>query len=243
MRATTLLLAGALFWSAAPAAMALPVKVYAARVTPGEFEAEAQIVNEDGDETETRLEVGYGFTRWWKAAAVAEIVDGPGTGPRAEAYSVENIIVLPRPKGLPFEWGLYAEYEVGARSGSPDVIELKGLFSRKAGHFDTRLNLIAEREVGAGAGDETEFEYAAQSRYALNDDFAIGLQASGALGDSEDFGKLSDRAHLFGPIVAGELEIPGTTGELELEAGYFFGLTDASPDDVVRVQVAWERKF
>jgi hypothetical protein len=236
-----LVIAAALAAMAAPA-LAAPIKVYAPRVEAGVLELEADAVREK-DETETRLEVGYGFTSWWKATAVVEVVDGPGRGPRAEAYAIENILVGPRPGWLPFDWGVYAEYEVAARDGSPDKVEVKALFSGAVGKVETRVNLEAERETGSNASDETEFAYAVQSRYRFNDDFALGLQASGDLGSSGDFGRLSDREQLFGPIAAGEIHIPGIPGELELEAAYLAGVTDASPDDVVRVKIAWERKF
>lgn len=242
MRFPLVLLAFALGAGAASPASALPIKVYAPKVEAGVLEVEADTVRAD-DETETRFELGYGVNRWWRATGVVEVVDEPGGGPHVEAYTIENVIVLPRPSWLPFQWGAYAEYEVGAKGGAADKIELKALFSGEIGKIENHVNLVAEREVGAGASDEIEYEYAVQSRYRLNDEVALGLQASGALGSSESFGDLGDRAHVFGPMVAGDFHLPGVKSELEFEAAYLVGVTDASPDDVIRVQIAWEKKF
>lgn len=242
MRLPPLLLALALGTGLTSPAMALPIKVYAPKVEAGVLEVEADTIHED-DETETRFELGYGLTRWWRATGVVEVVDTPNAGPRVEAYTVENVVVLPRPAWLPFAWGLYGEYEVGAHGGSADKVELKALFAGEIGKVENRVNLVAEREVGVGAADETEYEYAVQSRYRFSDDFALGLQASGALGSSERFGHLADLEHVIGPIVAGEFHLPGVKSELEFEAAYLVGVTDASPDDVVRLQFEWEKKF
>lgn len=242
MRLPLALLALALGSGLAEPAFALPIKVYAPKVEAGALEVEADTIHAD-DETETRFELGYGVNRWWRATGVVEVVDTASAGPRVQAYTVENVIVLPRPAWLPFQWGLYGEYEVGARGGAPDKVELKALFSGDVGKFENRVNLVAEREVGAGAADETEYEYAVQTRYKFNDDVALGLQASGDLGTSERFGHLSDLEHVVGPIVAGEFHLPGVKSEFEFEAAYLVGVTDESPDDVVRLQVEWEKKF
>lgn len=242
MRLPLALLALALGSGLASPAAALPIKVYTPKVEAGVLEVEADTVHED-DETKTRFELGYAVTRWWRATGVVEVADTPGAGPRAEAYTIENVVVLPRPAWLPFRWGLYGEYEVGARSGTPDKIELKALFAGDIGKVETRVNFVAEREVGAGAADVIGYEYAAQSRYRVTDEVALGLQASGALGSSDRFGRLSDLEHVVGPIVAGDFHVPGVKSEIEFEAAYLFGVTDASPDDVVRVQIGWEKKF
>ena len=130
-----------------------------------------------------------------------------------------------------------------ARSGAPDTRERKALLTGEIGRIETRVNLVAEREVGAGAADMLGHEYAAQSRSHVTDQLALDRQASVALGSRDRFGRLSDLADVVGPILAGDFHVPGVKSEVELETAYLVGVTDARPDDVVRLQIEWEKKF
>jgi len=229
---------------AANPALAEPVKIYPAEVEPRTLEiaADTQVVS--GGDTVTRFEAEFGASKTVMATGFAESRDGPGFGPRVEAYGVEGLLVLPRLAFLPFNWGVYGEYRAGARAGVADALEFKALASGAVGPIETRVNLSAEREIGSDAGDEgTEFTYGVQSRYAFGEDIAVGVQVSGDLGTSRDFGAFGRRTQLAGAVAAAALPLPGADTELALEAGYFFGLTDESPDGVARIKIAYERKF
>ena len=52
-------------------------------------------------------------------------------------------------------------------------------------------NLIFEREVGAGAGHEVEFEYAWETRWRASPSFEYGFQAFGSFGELGDLSGLS----------------------------------------------------
>lgn len=251
MKSVKSLAVAGLVLAAAPLALAAPAvasghKVYGPEVEKGEFELEygaLGLLGDDDGEWKHFFEAGYGVTDFWNAAVFAEVEDAPGSGARLEAIAFENIFELPTPESWPVAFGLYAEYEVGLRDGSQDEVELKALAEHAAGAWRSRVNLIAERHVGAGASDETEYGYAAQVRRAIGDEgeWALGLEAYGGAGDSDDGFTFDDQSHVAGPVLFGELPIG--IAELEFEAGVLFGLTDESPDTAVKFLLEWERRF
>ncbi len=237
----------ALFSAAAPvrAEPGLAGEVYGAGVAKGAAEFElryGRLNGGDGDgEWAAIAEAAYGVTDWWRPAVLAEWEREAGGDTALEAFAFENIFDLTATRSWPVHFGLYAEYEVNVNSG-PDKAELKLLAQRTRGPWDARLNLVAEREVGGGAGDQTEFEYATQLTYRLNDDFKLGVQGFGDLGTNDDFGSLGDLPHYWGPMA--EFETFETSkGELEIQVGYLFGFGENEADGQPRIKLEWETKF
>lgn len=224
-------------------AAALDAKVYGPRVDAGEFELEWRTAGFRGGAYDGawkhKLEAGYAPTGWWRPALVVELADKPGRAAIVEAVSFENVFELPTPEAWPLDLGIYAEYQVGLRDGASDEIELKGLAEGGSDLADWRANLIAERHVGAGASDTWEYGYALQARRAINDDFALGLEAYGDLGDSERGFAAGGGAHVVGPVVLTEVELG--FAEFEVAAGWLFGVSDDAPDGVIKLTIELER--
>jgi hypothetical protein len=205
--------------SAAPAfaTPGLGEEVYAATIER-ETEIEARygrIAGRSDDGTDALVvEASHGFSTRFRAALLAEFEREPGGGRHASAFAVEAIHTLGRIGGI--DTAVYGEYEV-ARHG-PDKIETKLLLQKRGGRFDTRLNLIAERQMVAGA--PVTFGYAASADVATVGEFRLGAAAFGDLSGNEG------GHHFAGPIVKTEIEHLGR-GELELETGYLFALGSA----------------
>jgi hypothetical protein len=205
--------------SAAPvrATPGLGEEVYSATVER-ETEVEARygrIAGRSDDGTDALVvEASHGFSTRFRAALLAEFEREPGGGRHASAFAVEAIHTLGRIGGI--DTAVYGEYEV-ARYG-PDKIETKLLLQKRGGRFDTRLNLIAERQLVAGA--PVTFGYAASADVAAIGEFRLGAAAFGDLSGDEG------GHHFAGPIVKTEIEHLGR-GELELETGYLFALGSA----------------
>ena len=205
--------------SAAPAnaTPGLGEEVYPATVER-ETEVEArygQLAGRSDDGADALVvEASHGFSTRFRAALLAEFEREPGGGRHASAFAVEAIHTLGRFGGI--DTAVYGEYEV-ARHG-PDKIETKLLLQKRGGRFDTRLNLIAERQMVAGA--PVTFGYAASADVAAIGEFRLGAAAFGDLSGDEG------GHHFAGPIVKTEIEHLGR-GELELETGYLFALGSA----------------
>jgi hypothetical protein len=205
--------------AAAPAGATpgLGEEVYPAAIEP-ETEIEARYGrlagrNDDGAEA-LILEASHGFSTKFRAALLAEFEREPGGGRHASAFAIEAIHTLGRVGGI--DTAFYGEYQV-ARHG-PDKVETKLLLQKRAGPIDARLNLIAERQMVAGA--PITFGYAASADVAAIGDFRLGAAAFGDLSGDEG------GHHFAGPIAKADFEHAGP-GDFELETGYLFALGSA----------------
>lgn len=215
--------AGFLISSPATAAPGLGDKVYGATVEEGETEFEARYGRLVGDEEDgedvLKLEVAHSFSSRFYGAVIAELEREAGEKRRLEAMSVEGIYTLGNIGGI--DAAIYGEYEVGLHGA--DKVETKLLFQKRAGAFDARLNLTAEKELEGGA--PVELGYAASADVEAIGELRIGAAAFGELGSTKHFTTRAE--HFFGPIVKAEIEhLPGG-GEIEIETGYLFALGEA----------------
>lgn len=219
-----LLLAAPLLGLASPAhaAPGLGDEVYGATYQKGtsEFEARYGALNggADGGEDALKLEAAHVPLKNLRVAAQVEIEREAGGQRHVTEASVEAVYTIGRAAGIDF--AVYGEYAKGFR-GNPDALEAKLILERRAGPFDARLNLVAERPLAHG--ERTELSYAASADMQIAGDFRAGLAAFGDLGTFQRFAPNAE--HFLGPVVKAEVETFGP--ELEIEAGYLFALAKA----------------
>ena len=225
----------------AHAAPGLGDKVYSATVEPGSTEFESRygrLTGGEGDGQDAlKLEVEHAFSRHFAGAVFVTLARDPVGPRRLEEVAFEGVIPLTRVGGV--DIGTYVEYSVG--NAGPDALELKALFSRRAGRFDGRLNLIAEKSLD---GSTTEFGYAASADWQIVGDLRAGFAAFGEAGELRRF--LGRHEHYAGPVLKGEIERLPFGGEIEIEAGYLFAVPGAARDRTdgqIRLLLAWERRF
>lgn len=220
MQMTSLLAVAALLvtWpSSAHATPGLGEEVYPATIErEAEFEARYGRLSGRSEEGTDALvlEAANGFSTKFRGAILVELERTPDGGRHASAFAVEAIHTLGRIGGV--DTAFYGEYAV-ARDGA-DKIETKLLLQKSASRFDTRLNLIAEREMVAGA--PVTFGYAMSADTAVGGAFRLGAAAFGDLSGDEG------GHHFAGPIVKADFEHFGP-GDFELETGYLFALGSA----------------
>ncbi len=234
--------AAILLWPAAAGAEpGLASEIYGPSVHRGESELELRGGLLDGGaadgEWQLKAEAAHAFTDWWRPAFVAEW-EHEGDATEFTAFGLENIFDFTATRDWPVHLGAYAEYEVNTQDG-PDKLELKLLMQHFSGPMAFTGNLISERHVGSGAGDEWEFGYAAEAAYALNQDFALGIQGFGDFGTSDDFGEFGDHAHYWGPFAQFELGHVNE-GEVELQIGYLIGAGEPEADGQFRFKLEYE---
>lgn len=215
-------------------------EVYSPAVVQGQTELELRGGILDGGagdgEWQVKAELGHAFTDWWRPAIVAEW-EYEGGDAEFTAAAIENVFDFTATRDWPVHLGAYAEYEF-AQDG-PDAVEVKLLMERSRGPLNLRLNLIGEREVGAGAGNTWEFGYAAQASYSFGDEFELGVQGFGDSGTDDDFGNLDEQAHYWGPFAQFEVGDIGA-GEVELQVGYLSGFGEAEADGQFRLKLEYE---
>lgn len=235
------LLAG-LFTSVAGAEPGGANVVYGPGVEAGETEIELRYGHFNGGSADGKWavvgEYGYAFTDWWRPAALFEIARDPSGDAELEAVAIENVFDFTATRNWPVHFGAYLEYEANLLHDA-DKLELKLLSEVNSGPTRLRINLIAEREVGGGTVNEWEYGYAIQALVKVHDELAVGLEAFGDAGTSDDFGELGDQAAYIGPFVEFEaFEIAGH--DVEIHAGYLFGNDDAAADGQARIKLELE---
>jgi hypothetical protein len=217
------MVAASIIATPAAAAPGLGDKVYGATVEAGETEFEARYGRLVGDEADgedaLKLEVARGFSPRFYGAVVGEFEREPHEQRRLDAVAFEGIYTLGKVAGI--DAAVYGEYAVGLHG--PDALETKLLLQKRAGEFDARLNLIAEKPLRGGA--PIELGYAASADVAAVGELRLGLAAFGELGTTRHVTSRSE--HFIGPVAKFEIEhLPGR-GELEVETGYLFAVGKA----------------
>jgi hypothetical protein len=234
-----LVLAGSL--SASSLAMAGPAaKVYRPVVEKGETEIELRSGYRDfadaPDVHASVIDFGYAFTNRWKSELVFEYEGETGEGGRPEALEWENLVVLTEQGKHWADVGLLLEYE-HTFSDEPGEVKLSGLFEKEIGPAIADFNLGLARQVGSGASDQVELEYAWQVKRRGKEALEWGVQGIGALGPVNHLG--DGDAHSVGPALFGVKRL-ASGNKLAYEAGVLAGVNDAAPDLTVRVSLELE---
>ncbi len=176
--------------------------------------------------------VSHSFTDWWKPEIyVARYQTDPGTTGRLLGYEFENTFQITQPGERWADFGFLAAYEHQTVAGMADVVEFGPLFEKSVGPATHRVNIIWEKEVGAGAGTKIVSRYSYSGSYAVTSAFRPGLEA---------YARPDDHAYQAGPIVAGEWHIPGTKAGFEYRAGVVFGINAAAPRQTWLAQLEYE---
>jgi hypothetical protein len=227
--------------SAASAAFAGPAdKVYTLKVEKGETEIEFrsgyQSFDGSPDEYASVIDVGYGVSNRWKTELVLEYEGASGEGGGFEAWEWENIIVLTEQGKYWLDLGLFAEYE-HPFSGGPDEIKIGPMLQKEIGPTVANLNLLFERQIGSGAGNETELDYAWQMKWRGKEALEWGLQGFGGLGELGDLG--GHDKHSLGPALFGVKRL-ASGNKIAYDAAVLAGVNSAAPDATLRFEIEYE---
>lgn len=215
-------------------------KVYRPIVEKGETELEFRSGYRDfanaPDVYASVLDVGYAFTNRWKSELVFEYEGATGEGGKPEALEWENLIVLTEQGKHWADVGLLVEYE-HTFSQEPGEFKLSGLFEKEVGPTIADLNLGLARQVGAGASDDVELEYAWQVKWRGKEALEWGVQGFGGLGTLDHLGE--GDAHSVGPGLFGVKRL-ASGNKLSYDAAVLAGVNDAAPDLTVRLSLEFE---
>lgn len=215
-------------------------KVYTIEVEKGETEFEFRsgyrFFDGSPNEYASVFDVGYGVTNRWKTELVLEYEGETGEGGELKAMEWENIIVLTEQGKYWLDLGLFAEYE-HPFSGGPDEIKIGPMLQKEIGPTVANLNLLFEREIGSGAGNETELDYSWQVKWRGNQALEWGVQGFGGLGELGDFG--GDDKHSLGPALFGVRRL-ASGNKIAYDAAVLAGVNGAAPDTTLRFEIEYE---
>ncbi len=215
-------------------------KVYRPIVEKGETEIEWRGGFRDygsaADQYATVLDIGHAFTSRWKTELVLEYAGAAGEGGKLEAIEWENLFVLTEQGQHWVDVGLLLEYE---HTFSQDPAELKvgALFEKEIGPTIADLNLRFGRQVGAGASNDVELDYAWQVKWRGREALEFGIQGFGGLGTVDHLGD-GDK-HSIGPALFGVKRL-ASGNKIAYDAAILGGINNAAPDLTVRFNLEYE---
>jgi hypothetical protein len=186
--------------------------------------------DQGGDAAE--LSVSYGVNDWWKPELyLLEYAKEPGSSGRLQGYEFENTFQITPPGKYFADFGFLASYGHSTIAAAHDTVEFGPLVEMTAGRFAHAVNLIWEKEVGAGASGHYEFRYSYAATYAYSKALKPGIEA---------YGRPADRAYQAGPIVKGEWNLFGAASNLEYRFGVLLGINSDAPRQTWLAQIEYE---
>jgi high-affinity iron transporter len=193
------------------------------------------------------IEYGFGPLPNWFVEVGHELAAPNGENITYDATEIESYLQL-TPTGKYFgDLAMFAEYERPLHQGDPQSFTFGPLAQTEFGEIAGisalhTLNALFTRTVGNNRTEATQLFTAWQSRLLINPYIQPGFEYYGEIDQILNPGTLSQQLHRIGPVLVGASNF-APYGNLKYEAGYLFGVTDATPRGTVRFRLEWEVPF
>lgn len=217
--------------------------VYMPTVDYGEKEIDFKFGSAEQPSGETKqvasLGVGYGATDWWFTEVYIK-TEHESPAPRLNILELENKFQLTETGKYPLEVGLITELEFPLnQDGEPYEFKFGPLFQTEFDKLQLNGNLLLETKFGNGNPSETAFQYQWQAKYRWHKEFEFGVQGFGETGEWDDWAQTDEQEHKMGPAIFGKVQA-GDHAAIKYNAAWLIGMTDATPDNTLRMQVEYE---
>lgn len=193
-------------------------------------------------ESAASLAFGYGVTQWWFTEAYLKFESATGVSSHYDAFEWENVFQLTEHNQYPVDLGLFTEIEI-PRERRIEGYELAMgmLVQGDAGPVRWNANVLFERVV-RGSSDTphvTELGYQLQAKYPLAENFEVGAQAFGEMGQWNHFAPSNEQVHRVGPAIFGKVKLGGRE-TIRYNAAWLFSASPAAPKSGFRLQAEYE---
>ena len=216
--------------------------VFEPSVEAGEREVDFKLgAAKNPDDASTQagsLGFGYGAKPWWFTEFYAKYKREDGRT-FFDAFEWENKFQLTDPGRYPVDVGWIVELERPHDRAEGYELKLGPLLQKEFGRLQLNANVLVQRIFDSAASDGTELGYQWQAKYRWRQQLEFGAQGFGELGDWTHWLPSSEQNHRWGPAVFGKLPIEGRRA-IRYNSALLFGLTRASPDQTLRLQVEYE---
>jgi hypothetical protein len=184
------------------------------------------------------LGVGSGLTeRWFSELYFKGVRSGASWG--FDAVEFENKFQLTAGGQHVLDVGFITEFEYPRDRSEGNELRFGPLLQAQRARWQLNFNPLFTRISGADEGNGTYLEYQWQARYHRGRGLGFGLQGFGELGRWDHLPPISRQSHRLGPALFGESHV-GRSESIVWDAALLFGVTQASPDWNVRLQVEYE---
>ena len=214
--------------------------VYSPYVVQGQSEVEAYgFSSQDGRSNLNgasgyNISVAHAVTSWWKPEIyIGEFNRDPGSTTHPSGYEFENTFQLTDRGEYWVDAGFLASYAHNKQPGILSDAEFGALLEKWYGHIDQRLNVIWEKQIGAGASSTFAFRSAYSISYKMDFNkasFSPGLEV---------YFRPNDNSYQIGPVLYGEIRTDAGN-EMEYSLGVVHGINQGAPDRTLLFRVEYE---
>jgi hypothetical protein len=195
------------------------------------------------DQQQQKYGVGYGLTDRWFSEVYGEIEKEYNDAGEDLDFSLteiewENKFQLTEKGQFPVDLGFLIEYAVSTEDKHADKLEWSFLLGKEFGKTEHLANIKMEHSVGGGMSDETEGGASWSSRYRLSQKFEPGFEYHADFGGLNEGKGFHEQIHQAGPVFYGQIN-----KNFKYDVGYLFGVSDASPDGMLKWILEYEHHF
>lgn len=184
------------------------------------------------------LGVGYGATEWWFTEFYVK-GQREGALSRFDAIEFENKFQFTETGKYPLDVGFITEFELPRERSEGNEFRFGPLFQTEVDRWQLNFNPLLTNISRAVEGNGTYFGYQWQVKYRWQQTFEFGAQGFGDMGRWNHLAPTSEQSHRLGPAIFGKYNFGGRQA-IAWNAGFLFGVTQASPDTNFRMQAEYE---
>lgn len=180
------------------------------------------------------ISVAHAVTSWWKPEVyIGEFNREPGATTHPSGYEFENTFQLTTRGEYWADVGILASYAHNKQPGVLSSVEFGTLLEKWSGHINQRLNLILEKQVGAGASGT----YALRSAYSVS--YKMDFNKASFSPGIEAYFRPNDNSYQVGPVLYGEIRTD-KGNELEYSLGVVHGINPGAPAKTLLARLEYE---
>jgi hypothetical protein len=181
------------------------------------------------------VEVGYGFTDFWKSTLALELKQPAHEELEPTEFKIENYLELIDYAPAHAVFSAFGAVDLGVEEGVANAGKFGPLAKFGDDDLSLTLNAIFDKTFGKYRTPGTGLDYAAQFKFAVVDGLSAGAELFGDISDLGNVPSFNDTEFRVGPVLylswsSSEHSHFGFTGDI----GVLFGTTDATPDTTIK---------
>lgn len=197
--------------------------------------------------------VHTGVNAFWMAKLALGITRPEHDDYLLDTVALENVFRFHQPAGAPFDAAWFTSISAAVDSDATNAVEFGPVVSFADGPIAVMLNPFFEKTFGQNREDGIALTYGWRATYQVSSLLSVGVEGYGAVENLGNAPALGDQIHRFGPVLyfghvhGNPSGIHGTnhsahdhhdeSPEWHGELGMLFGLTDATPDAAIKLNV------
>lgn len=198
------------------------------------------------------LAIHTGVTEFWMTKLALGLERPSGDSYELTSIASENVVRFSKDPHGPLDAAWFTALEAGIAPDATNAVVFGPVISYAQGPLAVMLNPFFEKTFGRNREVGIALTYGWRATYQISEAFSLGVEGYGAIEDLGNAAPVSAQVHRIGPVlylghVHGNPEgIHGTEHadhtaahqpEWHGEIGVLFGLTDATPDAAIKLNI------